>query len=218
MPVISKNSRRNNRPATRGRAHQSGVEGASVSPNPAELELSISSLSSTTETVTSAETITSTETLTPGETIALAETSETSDAADPTGPPRVAPGDESHEEIRALLDAIFQGPPPSSPARNDNHQHQRLPVHAQQPDSLQDHVSLQFLPQVVSAHYSRNRGFHAECFSAFHYQDVFKACSPALRQALDAVCKASTADPIAVKSKRTNRSITSIEQLTLPTS
>ncbi|KAE9048099.1 hypothetical protein PR002_g666 [Phytophthora rubi] len=147
MPVVSKNSRRNNRPATRGRAHQSGVEDASVSPNPAELELSISSLSSTTETVTSAETITSTETLTPGETIALAETSETSDAADPTGPPRVAPGDESDEEIRALLDAVFQGPPPSSPARNDNHQHQRLPVHAQQPDSLQDHVSLQFLPQ-----------------------------------------------------------------------
>ncbi|KAE8883690.1 hypothetical protein PF004_g1018 [Phytophthora fragariae] len=46
MPVISKNSRRNNRPATRGRAHQSGVEGASVSPNPAELELSSTSASS----------------------------------------------------------------------------------------------------------------------------------------------------------------------------
>ncbi|KAE9357973.1 hypothetical protein PF008_g2900 [Phytophthora fragariae] len=158
MPVISKNSRRNNRPATRGRAHQSGVEDASVSPNPAELELSSTSASSPAAPLVLQphlwipmsrlpETITSTETLTPGETIALAETSETSDAADPTGPPRVAPGDESHEEIRALLDAIFQGPPPSSPARNDNHQHQRLPVHAQQPDSLQDHVSLQFLPQ-----------------------------------------------------------------------
>ncbi|POM69273.1 LOW QUALITY PROTEIN: Hypothetical protein PHPALM_14459 [Phytophthora palmivora] len=33
------------------------------------------------------------------------------------------------------------------------------------------------------------RGFHVECFSAFHYQDVFKARSPALREALEAVCR-----------------------------
>jgi hypothetical protein len=46
------------------------------------------------------------------------------------------------------------------------------------------------------------RGFHVECFSAFHYQDVFKARSPALRQALDAICRASTDDPVSFTRKR----------------
>ncbi|GMF54288.1 unnamed protein product [Phytophthora fragariaefolia] len=61
------------------------------------------------------------------------------------------------------------------------------------------------------------RGFHVECFSAFHYQDVFRARSPALRTALDAVCRATTCEPVAVTRKRSSRSITSVEALTLPT-
>ncbi|KAG3068032.1 hypothetical protein PC122_g17116 [Phytophthora cactorum] len=36
------------------------------------------------------------------------------------------------------------------------------------------------------------RGFHVECFSAFHYQYVFIVRYPALREALDAVCRSTT--------------------------
>ncbi|POM66674.1 Hypothetical protein PHPALM_17429 [Phytophthora palmivora] len=61
------------------------------------------------------------------------------------------------------------------------------------------------------------RGFHVACFSAFHYQDVFKARSSALRGALEAVCRATTGEPVAFTRNRTNRSITSVDALKLPT-
>ncbi|POM81448.1 LOW QUALITY PROTEIN: Hypothetical protein PHPALM_576 [Phytophthora palmivora] len=59
------------------------------------------------------------------------------------------------------------------------------------------------------------RGFHVECFSAFHYQDVFKPRSPALRDALEAVCRATIDDPVPFTRNRLNRSITSVDDLTL---
>lgn len=49
------------------------------------------------------------------------------------------------------------------------------------------------------------RGIHVECFSAFHYQDVFKPRSPALREALEAVCRATTDGHVAFTRKRANR-------------
>ncbi|KAF1789879.1 hypothetical protein GQ600_16224 [Phytophthora cactorum] len=48
--------------------------------------------------------------------------------------------------------------------------------------------------------------------------DVFKQRSPALREALNAVCRASTDDPVVFTRKRANRSITSVELPTLPSS
>ncbi|KAG6952756.1 hypothetical protein JG687_00012806 [Phytophthora cactorum] len=38
------------------------------------------------------------------------------------------------------------------------------------------------------------RGFHVECFTAFHHRDVLKN-SPQLRASLEAVCRASTDEP-----------------------
>ncbi|KAE8909690.1 hypothetical protein PF003_g5947 [Phytophthora fragariae] len=58
-------------------------------------------------------------------------------------------------------------------------------------------------------------GFHVECFTAFHNKDALKN-SPQLRSALEALCRASTDDPVTFTRKKSNRTITPMEKLKLP--
>ncbi|ETP21916.1 hypothetical protein F441_04668, partial [Phytophthora nicotianae CJ01A1] len=60
------------------------------------------------------------------------------------------------------------------------------------------------------------RGFHVACFSAFHYKGVFQTNAPHLQDALEAIARAPTGDPVAFTGKRRNRTITPVSQLTLP--
>jgi len=61
------------------------------------------------------------------------------------------------------------------------------------------------------------RGFHVECFTAYHFRDVFAATAmPSVRSALDLVC-ASAAENNAFKTRnKPNQSITPVTELTFP--
>lgn len=61
------------------------------------------------------------------------------------------------------------------------------------------------------------RGFHVECFAAYHFQDVFKSSStPSVRTALDLVCATATGNQAFKTRTRKNNTITPITMLSLP--
>ncbi|ETM97605.1 hypothetical protein PPTG_20034 [Phytophthora nicotianae INRA-310] len=64
---------------------------------------------------------------------------------------------------------------------------------------------------------SCERGFHVECFAAFHFRDVFlAAATPSVREALDHVCAAAAGNqPFCVRTKH-NNSITPVSNIILP--
>ncbi|EGZ10404.1 hypothetical protein PHYSODRAFT_518952 [Phytophthora sojae] len=60
------------------------------------------------------------------------------------------------------------------------------------------------------------RGFHVECFRAFHYEGAFRSNAPQLQDALEAIARAPTGDPVAFTRKRSNRTIRPISERKLP--
>ena len=60
------------------------------------------------------------------------------------------------------------------------------------------------------------RGYHPECFTAYHYQDAFTSCSKSVQAALDANVALATRTPVYKTRLRKNTSITQITDLELP--